>query len=151
MKKFIIQAIALLILTFSALAFYSGNLPRVFNQNQNLTEVNIKSTKLQVELADTPEKRKKGLGGRNNLATESGMLFTFAKPGYYNFWMKGMQIPLDIIWIREGKVVDININVSSEDPSIFTPNTEVDSVLEVNAGFCDLNAIMIGDNITVAN
>ena len=147
-KKFLIQGIALIILIFTALAFSAGRFPDLLNQNQNLTEISVKNIKLKVEVADSQEKRKKGLGGRDNLASASGMLFTFQKTGYYNFWMKGMKIPIDIIWIKEAQVVDIHKNVSPEDQSIFTPKVGVDSVLEVNGGFSDNYGIMIGDSIT---
>jgi uncharacterized protein len=149
-KKFIIQAIALVILIFLGLAYAFGSLGQGLSfkpTGSKLTSLTIKNTQLQVELADNQDKRRKGLGDRDKLDSNSGMLFTFPKPGFYSFWMKGMRFALDIIWINDGKVVDIDQDVPPNSESIFTPSTEVDTVLEVNAGFVSLNNIMIGDKM----
>lgn len=157
MKKFIIQSIAILLVLFGTLAYSTGKLPGLsFTNGPKQTEIQVGDTKLKVELADTTEKRKKGLGGRDNLATDSGMLFIFPKADYYNFWMKGMKFPLDLIWIKDGNVVDITKNApppttgqSDQSLPIYTPTQEADSVLEVNAGFSDSHNIKIGDNIKI--
>lgn len=154
MKKFIIQALALILLAFAGLAFYTGKFPELHLTNQsNLSQLQINDIKIKVEIADNADKRKKGLGGRERLASDSGMLFVFPKVDYYNFWMKGMRFPLDFIWIKDKKVVDITKNVPSpegeknEDLPILTPNQPVDSVLEVNAGLVDSHEIKVGDSI----
>ena len=36
------------------------------------------------------------------------MLFIFARPSRYSFWMVGMNLPLDIVWISGNKIVDIS-------------------------------------------
>lgn len=149
MKKFAVQALALIFLIFTALAYYTGSFPNLLVQNENLIEVSIKDATLKVMVAETPEKRRKGLGGKEKLASDSGMLFSFPEPGYYDFWMKGMLFPIDIIWIKDNRVVDITANASEWDLSILTPRSEVDSVLEVNAGFVSLHDIKIGDSITI--
>lgn len=141
-----------MILIFLGLAYAFGSLGQQMSftpGGSKLTSITIKNSELQVELADNQDKRKKGLGDREKLDSNSGMLFTFPKPGFYNFWMKGMKFPIDIIWLNDGKVVDIDQDVSPGSESIFTPQSEVDSVLEVNAGFVSQNGIMIGDNLTI--
>ena len=45
----------------------------------------------QVEIADTPQLRSKGLSGRDGLADMSGMIFVFESGRASNFWMKGMR------------------------------------------------------------
>ena len=157
MKKFIIQAVALLILTFGTLAYYSGNLEQfsLSPSQSKLTEVIIKNTRLKVEIADTIEKRKRGLGGKERLDEGTGMLFLFPKPDYYNFWIKDMKFPIDIIWLKDSLVIDITRNAyppaeqKDSDLPVYTPTLAADSVLEVNAGFSDSNGIMIGDTLEV--
>lgn len=157
MKKFIFQALALIILIFAALAYSTGRLPN-FRPNTPITEiqkkgeVKINQTVINVEIADTGEKRKKGLGDRESFASNSGMLFIFDKPDTYSLWMKGMKFPLDFIWIRENSVVDITKDAKAPEPGtkdqdlpVYKPNLPVTAVLEVNAGFADLNDIKIGD------
>ena len=156
MKKFLIQFIALISVIFGVLAYSTGKLPSFSSTStpSKETQVIIKNIVIPVELADTDEKRKKGLGGRESLASNSGMLFVYQKVDHFNFWMKGTKIPLDIIWIREDTIIDITKNAlppregqKDEDLPIYTPKEPADKVLEVNAGFADANGIVIGDKI----
>ncbi len=155
MKKFLIQIITLVLVIFGLLAFSTNRLPQYpLINNPKLTKVQIDDIKLNVEISDTADKRKKGLGGRESLATNSGMLFVFPKPDYYNFWMKDVKFALDLIWINNKRIVDITQNVSPPTSGqtdstlpIYTPREPADSVLEVNAGFADANGLKIGDSI----
>ena len=116
-------------------------------------EMIIGKTKVYVELADTPEKRTLGLSGRSFLKENEGMLFDYkAKNTYPIFWMKGMLIPLDIIWINDEKVVQINANVpipisgtSDSDIPKYPAKFPVDYTLEVNAGFTQKHGISVGN------
>lgn len=156
MKKFLIQMIAIVLAIFGLLAFNTGKLPQFspFNNTPKINKVHIDNIDLKIEIADTAEARKKGLGGKDSLPSDSGMLFIFPKADYYNFWMKGMKFPIDIIWIKEKKVVAITKNVPPQvdgqldtDLPIYTPSEPIDSALEVNAGFTDAHNIKIGDSI----
>ena len=111
--------------------------------------VTIGQTVLAVELATTTPAIQKGLSGRTSLGPQSGMLFVFPKPAIYRFWMPDMHFPLDIIWINNGKVVDISENVSNEfdlaHPRFYVPSQPAQYVLEVNAGFAASEHIRVGD------
>lgn len=156
MKTFLIQVVALVIIIFGALFISFGKtaqLPFMSKPTQK-AEVQIKNIRLNVDIADTQETRAKGLGGRSSLASNSGMLFVYDKPGKYVFWMKGLSFPLDFIWIRENTVVDIIKNAqppqtgqSEEELPRYVPNQPVDMILEVNAGFVDTHTIQVGDRI----
>ncbi|OGL79726.1 hypothetical protein A3F28_00065 [Candidatus Uhrbacteria bacterium RIFCSPHIGHO2_12_FULL_57_11] len=105
-------------------------------------------------IADTPEKRSKGLGGRRSLGTDEGMLFVFDEAAQYGFWMKDMKFAIDIIWINDGKIVDIAPNVqppSSPDDELtsYLPRLPADAVLEVAAGFVQKSGVKIGDAVGV--
>lgn len=111
----------------------------------------IGNTEILVEIADTQAKMEKGLSGRNSLPENQGMLFLFKEPNFYGFWMKGMNFPLDFIWIRENEVVETTENVKPEDfqpPKNLFSKEKVDKVLEVNAGFVEKSKIKIGDKIS---
>lgn len=117
-------------------------------------QVQINGVKLNVEIVDTQTQRTKGLGGRDSLASDSGMLFTFNEPSKYSFWMKGLSFPLDFVWIKGDKVVSILQNVpppASNQPDsslpVYQPNVEVDKVLEVNAGVVQRLNIKVGDTL----
>lgn len=161
MKKFVIQAIVLLLVIVGALV-YSVNktsfIPRQPSEPSKTSDITIGNTAIKVEVADTPAVRAKGLGGRDKLAADFGMLFIFEKPGRYPFWMKGLNFPLDFIYIKDSKVVDMIKNVPNPPPGekdqnllIYMPNQEVDMVLEVNAGFIDAHNIKVGDQVKVGS
>jgi uncharacterized membrane protein (UPF0127 family) len=56
-------------------------------------------------VVDDDLSRELGLSGRSSLSEAAGMLFVFEKESRYGFWMKGMRIPLDIIWLNKDKRV----------------------------------------------
>lgn len=165
MKKFVIQIIALILVAFGGMYVFSNkewmNLiaPNTFFSQQSQTktkvEVKINDVILNIEIADTKAKREKGLGGRDSLASSSGMLFVFPQSQKQKFWMKGMKISLDLIYIQDGKIVDIiknvpppiSSNVSDNQLPVYEPVMPVNMVLETNSGFSDANNIKVGDMV----
>lgn len=158
-KKFIIQFILLVIVILGATYFYKGGdlvtLPFV-PQKPKSTVVTINQVKISVEVADTKEKRAQGLGGRQSLASDSGMLFIFEGVEKYPFWMKGLSFPLDFIWIKGEKIVDITENVPAPTPeqkdqdlTIYQSNEEIDKLIEVIGGFVGANNIKVGDTVII--
>jgi uncharacterized protein len=156
MKKFLVQSIALLIVTAAAFYVYTSRVTQLpfLPSSQSLDVIEINGKEIKVEIADSSQERSKGLGGRESLASDSGMLFIFPDKGQYSFWMKGLKFPLDLIWIRDDVVVDIIENVPSprpnqqdEDLPIYQSRIEVDKVLEVNAGVVERFQIKVGDKI----
>lgn len=101
---------------------------------------------IQLELAVTPAEKERGLGYRDSLATDSGMLFVYQNKDRYGFWMKGMKFPLDFIWIDGNRVVELTENVALDAPA-FAPRVPVDKVLEVNAGTIEQLGVRTGDII----
>ncbi len=118
------------------------------------TSIKIGDTKVTVEVVNTNESRSKGLSGRKSLCNNCGMLFDF---GYENhttsFWMKDMLIPIDIIWINDGKVVGIEKNAqpepdkSDKELAKYSPPSPIDYVLEVNSGFSDKQLVEVGQSV----
>lgn len=157
MKKFWIQIIILVLIIFGALyASFNRSILEPFLPPTNLsqTQIQVGESIFSVEVVDTATKRNKGLSGRESLATGSGMLFIFPETKVYQFWMKGMKFPLDMIFIREGKVVDVLKNIpnpsaeqSDQSLPIYQPIVPIDMMLEVNSGTLDNNNINIGDGV----
>lgn len=103
-----------------------------------------------VELANTGALREKGLSGRDKLNPGTGMLFIFPKPSRAGFWMQDMRFAIDIIWILDGKVVDIAPRVERTEPlRTYYPRMEADHVLEVEAGFAKRTGLKIGDLVEI--
>jgi len=99
---------------------------------------------IYLELAVTNAEKEKGLGYRDALPANRGMLFVYQNKDRYGFWMKGMQFPLDFIWIDGTTIVDLTENVAIDTPA-FAPHVPVDKVLEVNAGTVQRLGIQVGD------
>ena len=110
--------------------------------------ISVGGRTFSVDIADTPDARTKGLSGRDGLAASGAMLFLFDVPDRYPFWMSGMRFPLDLAWIREGRIVGIKRDVPSDFAGIMIPDEPVDSVLETNAGA--LSDARIGDVVRFA-
>ena len=119
-------------------------------------KVFVRGQEFSVEIADNPMKRSRGLSGRRNLEMNEGMLFLFSRAGYQSFWMKDMRIPIDIIWIKNNKIVGFERSVQPE-PGVRTANLKryaspeaVEKVLEVSAGTAERLGIEVGDEVSVS-
>ena len=114
--------------------------------------IKIAGQTLKVELAQTPLAWKKGLSGRDNLKENRGMLFVFSETKRHAIWMKDMNFPIDIIWIKGGLVVDIMPEAppaapDDNNPPVYLPREDAGGVLEVPAGFAEKYNLKIGDKI----
>lgn len=67
----------------------------------------IHDTWIQLEVARTPAQQQLGLMFRSELPPDRGMLFPISPPQVASFWMKNCLISLDLIFLRDGKVVAI--------------------------------------------
>lgn len=118
-------------------------------------EVSINGHSLNVEIAATDSSRQQGLSNRQSLDYGQGMLFDFTqtdqlRPG---FWMKDMNFSIDIIWIRQNKIVDIDRNVPHQATNInlptYYPDSDITHVLEVPAGWSEQHNVNIGDEVNL--
>jgi uncharacterized protein len=103
---------------------------------------------LTVKVADTPQKRDKGLMYVQKLPKNEGMLFVFSEKTYGGFWMKNTLIPLSIAFLdSNGKILKIlDMLPCKEDycPT-YDPELYYDYALEVNLGWFEKNQIKEGD------
>jgi uncharacterized protein len=101
------------------------------------------------EIKDTPEGRQQGLGGRESVPTGYGMLFVFNESRRYGFWMKGMLVPIDILWLSDnGTVIGIESDVSPDSyPTVFYPPQPVRFVLETRAGEASVRGWKVGSQL----
>jgi uncharacterized membrane protein (UPF0127 family) len=94
----------------------------------------------------------KGLGFRDSLPEDTGMLFVYASESNRAFWMKDMEFSIDIIWLsKDGTILDISKEafpqpgVSDSDLELYRPRDPAQYVLEVNAGLSDRYDFQRGD------
>ncbi len=106
-----------------------------FFPSMKVVTIHASSSEIYAVVADTDASRAQGLSGIVTLPDKNGMLFTFSNPGMYGFWMKDMNIPLDMVWIDDAKkVISISENVEPKTfPKSFYPASPASYVLEINA------------------
>lgn len=112
-------------------------------RHQNLM-INIKigDKEYKVKEATSTEEKTKGLQGIEELPEDEGMLFYFDPPEDVQFWMKDVNIPLDIVFIDDDEeVVKVQEGIPNDETLIEAPN--VAYVLEVNAN----SGIQVGDEL----
>jgi len=115
-----------------------------------VSQVEIRKQTVKVTVAISDNDKSRGLSGKSSLADNEGMLFLYDTPGTPSFWMKDMKFPIDIIWIKGDSIADIsaNVPVSKSTPlPTYKPKAEIDKVLEVKAGWTELNKVKVGDKV----
>lgn len=122
--------------------------------NTSTVKAAINDHTFTVEIAKSSDEQQLGLSGRESLAPDHGMLFLFEKPGTYSFWMKNMNFPIDIIFIKEDKVVSVIHNATpageNQNPQLYSPEGPIDTALEINAGLAEKYKIKKGDTVKLA-
>ena len=114
----------------------------------------IGEAEIKLEVARTPEQMAKGLMFRSELAGDRGMLFPVEPEQAVEFWMKNVQMPLDIIFIRDGQVQNIVASAPTCDGSSgfcpqFSSGGPVDQVIEVPAGTAQALGLGVGDSVEI--
>jgi uncharacterized membrane protein (UPF0127 family) len=107
--------------------------------------------RIEVEVARSARAQAKGLSGRSSLKRGTGMLFPYEVPGPRAFWMKGMLIPIDIVWIVRGRIVAIEADVPLPPANGRLPvySHPADLVLEVPAGYTQETGVRVGQPVEV--
>jgi uncharacterized membrane protein (UPF0127 family) len=108
----------------------------------------IRGHPLRAEIADTPERRRRGLMFRENLPPNRGMLFIFPEEDYHGFWMKNTGISLSIAFIsRNGRIRQIEV-MEPMSEEIHSSRFPVKYALEVNRGWFSQFGIQAGHIVT---
>lgn len=94
---------------------------------------------ITVEVAASPDQRRTGLSGRTAVPQGTGMLFLFQESEAAQLWMVNTLVPLDALWIRDGRLVELDHMTPCREASddrcqIWAPTGEVDAVLETPPG-----------------
>ena len=116
-------------------------------------KVLIKSALYVGYIADTEEKRTRGLSGKAFLPSNTSMLFEFDKPDTYGIWMKDMSFPIDIIWLDKNKTI-VNLVSNAEPgsyPHVYYPPKEALYIIEIRTGLIRDKNLKIGDEILFGN
>lgn len=107
-----------------------------------MIKIRINNKEYDVKEAKTEQERITGLQGVKELPENEGMLFYFDPEEETSMWMKGVEIPLDIIFINEDEeVTKVHKGIPNDETLISSPETAY--VLEVNQN----SNIKIGDKL----
>ena len=142
----------LILLVFAMVAGWYFLARRTPNDAQTLI---VNDKVFRIEIAETMADRARGLSGRDGLRDDEGMLFIFPIASKYSFWMKDMKFPIDMVWIRDSRIVGVTADVQPEpDKSIwqltsYPPPEPVDMVFEVAAGVAEKTGMKAGDLVVL--
>jgi uncharacterized membrane protein (UPF0127 family) len=110
--------------------------------------VTVNAIPFQVEIAQTPSERQRGLMFRTHLADHRGMLFIQPEAGPAAFWMKNTLIALDILYFdSEGKLLALYPNVPpcmSPQCPVYASKGAVKYILELKGGSTERLGIETG-------
>jgi uncharacterized protein len=109
---------------------------------------------IELEVANTAQEQEIGLMNRPSMPLNHGMVFNFTPPVPARFWMKNTLIPLDMLFLRDGKIKNIQANVppckADPCPNYGPDNQElIDQVIELNAGQAQKLGLQVGDKLTI--
>ena len=109
-----------------------------------MVQIKIGDKESKVKEATSTEEKTKGLQGIKELPEDEGMLFYFDPPEDVQFWMKDVDIPLDIVFINDDEEV-IKVQEGIPNDETFIEASNVAYVLEVNAN----SGIQVGDELDI--
>lgn len=119
--------------------------------DKNSTAI-INKLNINIEIVTTTADMNKGLSDRKVLDQNSGMLFIYDNYNVPKYWMEGVNFPLDIVWIKDNRIVGFEQNVpvaSTGTLPRYSPKEPINRVLELNAGFIQQNEIKVGDEFRI--
>lgn len=111
---------------------------------------------VKLEVASTREEIERGLMYRTSLAEDHGMVFLFHPPRPVNFWMYHTLIPLDMLFVKNDKVIKIFANAqpchseNSQECETYPhgKGLEASEVIELQAGYAAKHNIKEGDSVS---
>ncbi len=113
----------------------------------------LKGETFELEVAQTREQQSLGLMYRSELPDNRGMLFPFSSPRRTSFWMKNVPVALDMVFLRNGRVVAIAPSAppcAAEPCPTYGPSEQiVDQVIELRSGRAAELGLQPGDTVAV--
>ena len=109
-------------------------------------------TRVLLEVASTPDERRRGLMGRESLPSVCGMLFEGLSGGGY-FWMKDCLIPLDVVFLnKSGAITRIyTMPVDKAGTKHYDYDENDASAIELQEGFCKKHGIVKGLKVDISD
>lgn len=149
MRRILLLAVTLLALLQPVVAVAQETVPpwrRELPEGRDTATITVGTSDVKVDLAISGFEQQLGLGYRNGLEDNTGMLFVGSTPSPRTFWMKGMRFCIDIIWIQDNEIVGAAESVCPDpegtddvDRARYSSGEPVTHVLEMPAGWLQDN------------
>jgi uncharacterized membrane protein (UPF0127 family) len=145
----------LLALGFVAVASNPGLLPTGEYERTTVTVVDNGSSEqlaaVDVRVADSTAKRYTGLSETESLGADEGMLFVHESEDEYDYVMRGMSFPIDIVFVdSDGRITAIHhaeLPADGADSPRYSGRGRY--VLEVPYEYTDDHNITVGDRVRI--
>lgn len=127
----------------------------------------INGQPFHVRVADTQSEHELGLSYVPELKIDEGMLFVFNEQKERAVWMKGMQFPIDVVWLQSAEltaadkqstpgiqskyvVVGMQPELFPETyPATFPSGAPIDAFLEIPSGMVNQLQVVVGEEISI--
>lgn len=117
------------------------------SQAEGLRKASVEGIPIQVEMADTPLERQKGLMFRAELPENQGMLFRFDKAETQCMWMKNTLIDLDVAFVdRSLRIINVE-EMKAGTTEIHCSEKPATWALEMNGSWFAKNKIGAGGKL----
>jgi len=136
-KKISIIIISILIISVIVLFFKFSRKAQNQDFDFRIQKYKLGEVEVNLKIADSPQKRQKGLSKIYKLPEKDGIIFIFEKPSILSFWNKDTFLDLDVVWIQGGVVVGMSQlqKEKSGRMNVYSP-VSCNVAIELNQGFC---------------
>lgn len=101
-----------------------------------------------IEVAETPEEKARGLMFRTSVPERTGMLFPYPQASDITMWMRNTYVSLDMVFIRsDGTIHRIEAHTEPMSEKVIAAGAPVTAVLELVAGAAARLGIKPGDKV----
>ncbi len=140
----------LLLMNIIFLCFFYKNTAK----EKQFSTIKIKGQVIKAEESSSALDQYLGLSNRPSLCADCGMIFIFPEKQEREFVMRNMNFPLDIIFLDDGKIINIAANLKPEGDypvNRYKSSAPANRVLELNGGYSEKYGLKAGDTIIYNN
>lgn len=136
---------AILTLVLPLMACAASEQPR---ETFGLVPLQVGDTLIEVQLADTPQKRAQGL--MFQLSADPGMLLLYPEPRMISLWMANTSMPLDVAYIDASWTITELIELEPFDETSRPAKSLVIAALEMPRGWFAKHGVVLGQKVVLA-
>lgn len=144
MKTARVAAVLLITLSLSACASDAAS---PVQKNLPVQLLSVAGIEVNVEIADTPQRRQIGLMNRKALAPMAGMLFIFDEAQTQCMWMKNTLIDLDVAFLdTQGRIINVE-TMKAGTTDVHCSKAPAIQALEMNARWFESHQVKPGQTV----